>query len=279
MNLESAEGLDPPLLHQAFVEAFADYLIGPFKVPLEGWPQLLARQAVDLSLSRVVLQAGQVLAFAYAAPRPEVRRWRVAAMGALPAARGSGAARLLLDDFLQRAAAAGQQAVELEVFAQNERAARLYLGRGFVARHELHGYRLGSARFDGPVAAVRPVAAEAAWSWLREVMAVQPELPLQVTPAVLQVLPPGWQAWQHGTAQLVFNGDAPAPLVLHSLVDRQPAQQDAQRLVEALLNRHTGREVVVPQLQRPDLGGEALRRLGFEPMPLHQLWMRCDLRV
>jgi len=141
LRLLSAADLTPADLHAAFGAAFADYLIGPFSLPLAAWPGFLARQGVDLTLSRAALDGeGRILAFCLVAPRPALGRWRLGTMGALPAARGSGAAPALLDDFIARAAAAGQGAVELEVFAQNARALRLYQGRGFAPLHELHGY-------------------------------------------------------------------------------------------------------------------------------------------
>ncbi|MFY9509443.1 MAG: hypothetical protein WAQ05_00530, partial [Rubrivivax sp.] len=52
-----------------------------------------------------------------------------------------------------------------------------------------------------------------------------------------------------------------------------PAQHDARALVQALLAQHPGRAVRVPQLQRTELGGDALRDAGFQPLPLHQWWM------
>ena len=61
---------------------------------------------------------------------------------------------------------------------------------------------------------------------------------------------------------------------MNSLVDRDPAQHDADVLVAALLARHPGRFIKVPALQRPDVGGDALARAGFAREPLHQLLMR-----
>lgn len=270
--LVPAATLPPAQLHQAFRQAFADYLIGPFELPLTQWPQFLARQGADLALSRAALRDGAVLAFALVAPR--AGRWRLATMGALPAARGSGAAPALLDDVLARAHAAGQPAVELEVFAQNERALRLYRGRGFAAVHELHGYE-GTA---APGAAAPPdgaspeVTLASAFAWLDEAAAQIGDLPLQVTPASLSATV-GLQAWRRGTAQLVFGADAQGRTVVHSLVDRHPAQAEAEVLVRTLLARHGAAGVRVPALQRADLGGEALRRAGLRVQPLHQLLM------
>jgi ribosomal protein S18 acetylase RimI-like enzyme len=277
LRIVAADQVSPAALHAAFVAAFADYIAGAFNVPVEQWPVVLARQAVDLSLSRVVVRAdGAIDAFALVAPRPSARRWRLATMGAVPVARGSGAAPALLDDLRDRARAGGQAGLELEVFAQNGRAVRLYLGRGFVPRHELHGYALEAAVAGEalqPAPALEQVELGAAFEWLEDAMAELPDLPLQVTPAALRALAPPPLAWRRGNAQLVFGGAAGQALVIHSLVDRDRGQDDAFRLLQALVALHPGRPVRVPPLQRTDVGGAALARAGFERARLHQVWM------
>jgi ribosomal protein S18 acetylase RimI-like enzyme len=277
-HIEPADRLEPARLHAAFTAAFSDYLIGPFKLPPEQWPSFLARQAVDLSHSRAACRDGVPLAFALVAPRPDAPRWRLATMGATPEARGSGAAPALLDDFIARAAQAGRAGVELEVFAQNERAVRLYRGRGFVTGHELWGYRWPGGAADAAAPAVERVDRDAAFAWLDTTIAALPELPLQVTPVVLAALPNTLQCWRHGQAQLVFSRAADRPAVVHSLVDRDPAQHDAGVLVQALLALHAGHGIEVPQLQRHDVGGAALERAGFVRQPLHQWWMQRALQ-
>lgn len=275
VEIAAADAIAPARLHAAFREAFADYLIGPFELALAQWPQFVQRQGVDLALSRVALAAGEPVAFCLAAPRPEVRSWRLGTMGALPAARRSGAAPALLDDFIARAKAAGMAFVELECFARNTRAVRLYEGRGFVTVDELHGYQraagpLSHAAPDGPSA----VALDDAFAWLDACQAAGCELPLQVTPRALRAAQVPLQAWRQGQAQLVFSEHPEGRIHIHSLVDRLPAQQDAGHLVAALLARHADSSLHVPQLQRPSIGGAALERLGCTRLPLHQLWMR-----
>nr|WP_316640473.1 GNAT family N-acetyltransferase [uncultured Roseateles sp.] len=277
LTLVPGDQLAPELLHAAFTAAFADYLIGPFQLSAEQWPQFLGRQAADLGLSRVAMRGGEPLAFALVAPRSP-GRWRLATMGALPSARGSGAAPALLDDFMARAAAAGLDAVELEVFAQNERALRLYQGRGFATRHELHGYSLARACFDGTAPSADEIDLPAAFAWLDETALGLSDLPLQITPVSLRALPNSLQALRRGQAQLVFSVTAPALVTVHSLVDRDPAQADALALLQQLLARHPQHEIKVPQLQRIDVGGQALRQLGFQVQPLHQLLMVRPLR-
>lgn len=261
-------------LHAAFVAAFSDYLIGPFQVPLTRWPAFLARQGVALQDSRVARAEGAILAFAFVAPRADIGHWRLATMGAPPAARGRGAAAALLDEFIARAQAAGMAGVELECFVQNTRAHRLYQSRGFVPVHALHGY-LMTPRTGEPVpapAAAVPLAE--AYAWLDAASRARRDLPLQVTPVALDALPLALQAWRLGSAQLVFAAADADHLNIHSLVDLDVAQGDAQRLVAQLLAAYPNQHISVPQLQRLDLGGQALLRLGFVQQELHQVLMR-----
>jgi GNAT superfamily N-acetyltransferase len=306
-RLVAADRLDVAVLHAVLVAAFADYVTGPLVLPLTQWPDFLARQAVDLRLSRVALQGGRPVAVAFVSTRPRARRWRLATMGALPAARGSGAAKALLDDLIERAAAADMQALELEVFAQNRRALHLYEGRGFERRHPLHGWHAGpppaavAARASSLVAVEREVAL----AWLDEADEHVPELPLQMLPAVLGTVGAPLRAARRGSAQAVWVEPPHGPATLLSLVDRVPAQRDAQALMGALWAAQAvrtapptrprsdpaarsaawavardplaGAVVRVPPLLRPDAGGLALARLGFERAPLYQWWMTRPL--
>ena len=157
----------------------------------------------------------------------------------------------------------------MECFAQNERALRLYQGRGFAVLHPLYGY---TRKIDDPPASTatpESIALEDAFGWLEGM-----DLPLQVTPPSLRALPVALQAWRHGTAQVVVSEGAEQMLAVHSLVDTDAAQASAEALMRAILPRYAGWTVNVPQLQRPDVGGEALERLGFARLALHQVWMQ-----
>jgi len=282
-SLVATDHIASEALHAAFVRSFADYLIGPFNLALDQWPGFVLRQGVDLGLGRAAVDAeGKVLAFALVATRPALKRWRLGTMGAVPEARGSGAAVQLLQDFIQRGkdeqSRAGLKALELEVFVQNERAARLYRRHGFVERYALHGWqRVADAGAARPPWAELACSQDEALAWLHEAEAAITDLPLQVCADVVRVLTMPWTAWRCGSAQLVFTGDREAGVIVRSLIDRDPAQRDAEALVQALLAAHPGAKVSVPALQRSDLGGDALRRCGFTAEPLHQALMRLDL--
>jgi len=279
-SLAAADTVAPADLHATFVRAFADYLIGPFQIPLDQWPAFLARQAVDLGASRVAIAGGRVIAFAFAAPRPAIGRWRLAVMGALPESRGGGAAPALLDDFVDRAHAQGVQAVELECIEQNARARRLYLGRGFEVVQALHGWTAqprgpgDAAREEALPAPVRhEVDREAAFAWLDDATRAIPNLPLQVTGPSLRAAARPLTCWRSGSAQLIFSVQGDTPIQVHSLVDPAPGQRDAQALVRALRAAWPDLAISVPALQRDDLGGEALRREGFEMQAMNQVLM------
>jgi len=287
LTLVPAPDLSPADWHAAFTAAFADYLIGPFNLALAQWPGFLARQGIDLALSRAAVVDGVLVAFALVAPRPERGRWRLGTMGAVPAARGTGAAPALLDDFIHRARGNGIGMVELEVFAANERALKLYQGRDFEIAHPLRGYERapGPAASEAPpVQSVQLATLDDAWRWLDMADANIADLPLQTTSQVLQIAAAAapadapLQAWRHGEAQLVFS-ELPAQraVVINSLVDLDPGQAGAQALALALVTKYPGHALRVPALQRPDLGGDALQRVGFEPQQLHQWLMRRAL--
>jgi ribosomal protein S18 acetylase RimI-like enzyme len=279
-EIRSAARVEPAILHGAFREAFSDYLIGPFTLGLEQWPQFLARHAVELSQSRAATHRGDVLAFSLVAPRPQIGAWRLATMGAVPAARGSGAAPALLDDFISRTRDAGMQWAELECFAQNERALRLYSGRGFETISPLYGYvRHARDPIAAPAREADPQTMELdeAFAFLDSVSIERRNLPLQVTPVSLKAGTGTLHAMGCGNAVVIYLENAAELLTIQSLVDVDPAQADAQALIAALVEDHPQHRIVVPQLQRPDIGGEALERLGFVRQPLHQVLMRKTL--
>jgi ribosomal protein S18 acetylase RimI-like enzyme len=289
--LGAGDTLSSADLHAATLAAFADYLIGPFQMTLAQWPSFIGRQGIDLAASRVALRCGRAVAFAFVAPRPEIGRWRLAVMGALPEARGTGAAPGLLDNFIERAATQGLPEVELECFAENERALKLYRSRGFDEVQALRGWKAGARAEEANVAsairapaddasapAPRAVDRNTAFAWLAEANRRIRDLPFPVTPSSLQAQVRPLTFWQQGSAQLVFSIADGTPIQVHSLVDPDAGQRDAQSLLRALRSAHPDAEIDVPQLQRDDLGGEALRREGFAPNGMHQVLMRRRLR-
>lgn len=275
-TLAAADTLPEADLHAATVAAFADYLAGPFQMTLEQFPSFIGRQGIALARSRVAMLAGAIGAFAFVCPRPEVGRWRLGVMGALPAVRGTGAAPALLDDFVARARSEGLPWVELECFAENERALRLYRGRGFEVVAALNGWKLpDDARTGTPSRDVRAVDRVRALAWLADADRRTPWLPFPNSDRCMAAQVRPLTFWQCGGAQLVFSVVEGTPTTIHSLIDRDPALRDAEVLARALAAAHP--DAFAPPILRDDLGGEALRRAGFAPHGLSQVLMRRKL--
>jgi GNAT superfamily N-acetyltransferase len=256
----------------AFNSAFSDYVTGPVHIPLEVWDSLNARQGAVDTLGRVAVRDGEVIAFGLVCPRPETNRWRLGAMGAVPAARGSGAAQALLDDFLARAKHAGVAEVELECFAANERALRLYRGRGFEVVGALNAWKATDAPVSAPARDVRALDRATAFAWLAAANRQVANLPFQNTDRSLAEQARPLTFWQCDDALMVFSMAEGTPTTIHALVDLDPSLDAAKALALALRAAHPG--AIAPPLLPDALGGAALGRAGFEQQALGQVFMR-----
>jgi hypothetical protein len=197
-------------------------------------------------------------------------------MGALPAARGTGAAPALLDDFIARARSEGLPWAELECFAVNERALRLYRGRGFEVVAALNGWKLPDDAPAGERAGdMRAVDRDVALAWLAEADRRIEWLPYPNSARCMAAQSRPLSFWQCGGAQLVFSVVDGTPTQIHSLLDADPALRDAEALARAVAAAHPG--VFAPPILRDDLGGAALQRAGFEPHLMSQVLMKRKL--
>lgn len=278
-TLVAADTFPAADLHAANLAAFSDYIAGPMQLTFDQWPSLIERQGIDLGRSRVAVRDGAIASYAFVCPRPESGRWRLGIMGALPAARGSGAAPALIDDFLTRAKAEGMVHAELECFAANERALRLYRRHGFEVAFPLSGWKLpadaasaSAPARDASVREVREIDRAAAFAWLEEAERRIAWLPFQNTARcqAAQVRPLAF--WQCGSALMLFSVLEGTPPHIHVLVDLDPALHDAETLARAIRAAHP--DAFAPPILRDDLGGLALERAGFVRPALNQVLMR-----
>ncbi|MCE9522523.1 MAG: GNAT family N-acetyltransferase [Alphaproteobacteria bacterium] len=273
--VSSAAVVSAAALCDAFNASFADYLLPFPTMDLAGWQVFVRRQGCDLAWSFAASRGEVVTAFALVTPRPW-QRSRIAVMGARPDERGSGVAARLLDDAIAAAAARGDRWIELEAFAQNERAVKLYLSRGFVPIDSLYAYvaepPLGTAA-DGDVV---EIAREDAAQWACDFDRDDPGLlPWQVGGEAMLRIPGNAQAWRLGDAQMVFQ-DSDAAVAVTSLLDRGTAG-DAQALLAALRHRYSQRVLRAPQLHRKLGPARAFEDAGWSRQPLHQLFLRRQL--
>lgn len=273
MRVVPATGFTADALAACFTEAFENYLIGSMVLDAATLPRFLARQGAELSLSRCVVDdAGALLGLCFVGAFGDRRR-RVGGMGLRPAARGTGAARRLLRQVVDDAREAGCDAVELEVFAQNEPAVRLYRSEGFDELAPLWGFERAPGAADGGADTPKRIGLRCAGRWL--LGRGHPDLPYQVSGhAVAGMDAATTTAWRLGRGLLMFTEPAADRIGVAVLNDLDPAQRDAERLLRALVARFPRHTIRVPQLVREDVAGGALRAAGFVALPLHQLQMR-----
>lgn len=282
MKLLAAARFDAARLAACFTAAFDGYLAGSIVMDAQALPHFLDRQGAELRLSLCVEHEGRLAGLCFVgefgrrdAQGCSLRCRRVGGMGVVPAARGSGASRQLLQRAIADARAAGCDQLELEVFAQNTPAVRLYQAFGFETLAPLWGFERDAGALPPPAVRPKPIAPRCAATWMAARGPV--DLPYQVGAHAIAKLPAGSTLWRIGRALLVFSESQPGRLAVPLLVDLHREQGDARALLAALVHAHPGHAVRVPQLMRDDVAGEALRAMGFRPLALHQLQMRLRL--
>ncbi len=261
-------------LCDAYNAAFADYVVTFPTLDESAWHAVVARQGVDLQLSVAACSGETVMAFGLVTPRAG-QITRIATMGARAAARGSGAAPALLDQLLAEAGARGDAWAELEVFAQNERAFRLYRSRRFQPVCTLCGFETagGSGRDAAVVEVSRDDGARWAAAFERD---ERTPLPWQVTGNAIACAPATQRVWRLAQAQVAWLESADT-IVVMSALDRDAAYADAARLLGALAHRFPAHKLRAPQLHREAGPADGFERAGWTRSPLFQYLMRRSL--
>ncbi|GEM_PF-2115263 len=133
-HFDQAAGYSLVQLAELVTAAFHGYA-----VPVNETPARLARlirmQGLDLASSVVIRCGSQLVGVSFLGLR-NTRAW-ISAFGIIPAFRGRGLARRLMDHLIVQARSAGAHDVRLEVLVGNPVARRVYLQSGFRVQREL----------------------------------------------------------------------------------------------------------------------------------------------
>ena len=163
VELRSAGGLSDAELAALFTAAYEGYLV-PFAVDAETVRFMTDAYDLDREASRVAVRDGEQVGLANLGLR-RVEGW-VGGVGVVPAERGRGTGRLLMEALHAEARARGVERVWLEVIVENAPAIALYEILGYEHVRDVEVWSLSGAAT--PSTSVADVDAAEAHAWLRE---------------------------------------------------------------------------------------------------------------
>jgi GNAT superfamily N-acetyltransferase len=123
---------------EAMNRSFEEYLV-PMVFTPASFERRFRGEHLDAEASKLWFQGDELVGVVFIARRGWTSR--VAAMGVVQEARGKQFGRQMLQTAIDEAAARGDKTMLLEVFADNERARRLYERLGFRNERELFSFR------------------------------------------------------------------------------------------------------------------------------------------
>lgn len=197
---------------------FSDYLV---RIPFDArmLESMVRVDSVELDGSWIAYRAGAPVGIVFGAHRR--KETRVVAMATVPAARGCGVGRQLLERLVTCARARGDTTVCLEVIARNTGALRLYEKFGFERIRRLFGYESHPRSIVAAEGPPLPVAlpeesdAEEALKWARAHRL--PGLPWQISPENLLAAVDSLQAFHNPEAVIFVSGTGSAGGVVRGI--------------------------------------------------------------
>lgn len=259
-----------------FNRGFEDYLV-PIRMSPEDVSQMVRSDSVDLAASRVLQAPTGAVGFILVGSRGWTRR--VSAMGVISEGRGRGLGRLLMEEVLRDAAAAGFRRFLLEVFEKNVHARTLYEHLGFRETQRLVGYeRRAVEREERSDDVLKPIDP-------REMAKVveyeaPPDLPWQLAAETVAAAgPPAVALRLEDRAYALVYGLTDTTATLGTLLVPHAVRRQGwgHRMVRALFARFPGRYWRLPARFPENLARDFFDHCGFTRLPLAQVEMARDL--
>ena len=281
MNFEIVPAHELSLAEQADVanKAFAGYIGGWTDLDAGTLARFLTSQGADLLYSRFVRSDAGLVGFGYITRTADISR--LSGMGVVPEARGSGAARHLLEHLLSEAETRGDEAMVLEVIEQNPRAHALYHRYGFRELGRLCGWRRSADAGAPQDAAI--VGEEVAPSQALRIPTAfdYPELPWQISRHALAKVPVT-RAFRTETVCVIIGDPEATPTRIHACIAVDPPHaqvwRDLRGVLAGILARFPNRDFFAPAIFPEEHGRLLFQPLGFKLEPISQFLMRRDLR-
>lgn len=256
---------------------FEDYFI-PIQFTNSMFLNMLHKDGIDLSASRVLLADSQPTGIALIAPRGARRVSRLAAMGIAKEIRGKGAGSWLMNALIDEACKRGDKEMVLEVIEQNEPAVRLYQNYGFERVRRLVGY-MGKSNdaTENEKSDLQPIDLSEISQLISQYGL--PDLPWQLSGETLVQTQPPLYAYRIEQAYVVTSNPEAEHVVIWSLLVEPQARGHglASKMLKRIVASYAGKTWHVPALCPEELG-HVFERAGFEKETLSQWQMKRDLQ-
>jgi len=255
---------------------FEEYFI-PIHFSGDMFSNMLHKDGIDLTDSRVLLADDQACGIALIARRHTLKTSRVAAMGIAKETRRKGAGSWFMKELIEDARKRGDHELVLEVIEQNEPAVKLYRKYGFESTRRLVGY----------VCREEPVI-KTEGSDLSEIDLPKmaglisqyglPDLPWQLSGESVREINPRPHAYCRKQAYILISNPESEHVVIWSLLVEPEArgQGKGAELLKRIMNHHPGKIWHVPALC-PEEFGHVFERAGFKRETLSQWQMKRSL--
>jgi GNAT superfamily N-acetyltransferase len=236
---------------------------------------MLYKDSIDLTASRILLVDEQPCGIALIARREALYASRLAAMGIAREVRGKGAGSWLMDVLIREARQRNDHEMELEVIEQNGPAVKLYRKSGFQAVRRLVGFIRKEAEGRGENALYKIDLREMGNLVSQHGL---PDLPWQLSGESIARLNPPACAYRKGQAYVAVSNIEAEHVVIWSLLVEREARGEGSGvgILRSLIASHAGKTWHVPAILPEELG-KVFERADFEKEELSQWQMRLNL--
>lgn len=251
---------------------FEGYFV-PIQLNVTSFLNMVRKDDVDLTISRLLLADEQVVGIALLARRGWTSR--VAAMGIASEGRGKGAGSWLMDKLIQEACERGEREIVLEVIEQNEPAVHLYEKYGFEIMRRLVGFIRKDAKETEPGELqeidIRDAARLISQHGLHD-------LPWQLSAETIAQLNPPSRAYQSGEACIVISNPEPNDIVIWSLLVEPQARGNGfgTQILKSIMTQHSNKTWHIPAILPEELS-KVFEHAGFTREHLSQWQMKLKL--
>jgi len=273
LDTTSASNYPTPDLVQLLNLSFESYII-PVRFDIPYFLNMLRKDNVDLSISRVLLADGEPIGIGLIARRGWTSR--LAAMGIVKDMRGKNTGTWFMEQLVQEARDRSDREMVLEVIEQNEPAVHLYQKCGFKSVRRL----ISLVNRDAAKQDAKGELLEIDLRDLGRLILLHglPDLPWQLSGETVALLNPPVRAFKKGNAYIAISNPEPENVVISSLLVEPQARGQglAVDLIKTVTANYPGKIWHVSAIW-PEEFGHVFEYAGFQREELSQWQMKLQL--